>query len=40
MPGGETRAIQRDKTAAENLAMFAKELPLEFEPGTKYLYSN
>ncbi len=40
MPGGETRAIQRDKTAAENLAMFAKELLLEFEPGTKYLYSN
>ena len=40
MPGGSTPAIQRDKTLAENIAIFAKELTLEFEPGTKYLYSN
>jgi CubicO group peptidase (beta-lactamase class C family) len=41
MPQGEMKDIhwKMDHTLAEAVASFAKE-PLEFEPGTKWLYSN
>ena len=41
MPQGDMKDIhwKMDHTLAEAVASFAKE-PLEFEPGTKWLYSN
>jgi len=36
----ESRAARRNEASAEQLLGFFKDLPLEFEPGTRFSYSN
>lgn len=36
----ESRAARRNEATAEELIAFFKDLPLEFEPGTRFEYSN
>lgn len=36
----ESRAARRNETSADELLAYFKDLPLEFEPGTRFEYSN